>query len=87
MRVACPLSASGIPDALLERYGLVQRRCAGQTARYKDVLIYSREYKFTELDKKFVDQLYASKNEVAFREYRWKAGWEKNFFPKHGKWF
>lgn len=61
---------SPIPDALLERYGLVQRRCAGQTARYKDVLIYPREYKFTELDKKFVDQLYASKNEVAFREYR-----------------
>lgn len=60
---------SPIPEKLLQRYGLVQRRCMAPNNRYKDLLIYPKGYKFSELDRKFIDKLYASKNEVAFKEY------------------
>lgn len=60
---------SPIPDKQLERYGLVQRRCRVNNNKYKDMLIYPKGYKFSALDKKFIDKLYASKNEVAFKEY------------------
>ncbi len=60
---------SPIPEKLLRRYDLVQRRCTVANNKYKDILIYPKGYQFSELDKKFIDKLYASKNEVAFREY------------------
>lgn len=60
---------SPIPEDLLERYQLVQRRCVVSGNRYKDLLIYPSGYRFSELDKRFIDKLYAEKNEVAFREY------------------
>lgn len=60
---------SPIPERFLELYGLVQRKCHVENHKYKDLLVYSKGYTFSELDKKFIDQLYASKNEVAFRQY------------------
>lgn len=60
---------SPIPDEWLERYNLVQRRCHVVSHKYKDLLIYPKGYKFSELDKKFLDKLYESKNEVALKEY------------------
>lgn len=60
---------SPVPEKMLERYGLLQRKCAAPDNKYKDLLIYSRDYKFTELDKKFIDELYKAKTEVAFKEY------------------
>jgi DNA-binding transcriptional LysR family regulator len=58
-----------IPEKWLERYHLVQRKCKASGNRLKDVFFYPKDYKFSELDRKFIDKLYASKNEVAFKEY------------------
>jgi DNA-binding transcriptional LysR family regulator len=60
---------SPIPEELLARYELVQRKCHVSNHKYKDLLIYPKGYKFSVLDKKFLDKLYESKNEVAFKEY------------------
>lgn len=46
---------------VLERYGLVQRKCAENKKIYKDVLIYRDGYKLTRLDKQFVTALCESK--------------------------
>lgn len=60
---------SPVPDDFLNRYNLVQRKCYLSDIKYKDLLIYSEGYKFTSLDKKFIDKLYESKNELSFKEY------------------
>ena len=60
---------SPIPEDLLDRYELIQRKCFINGNRHKDVLIYPKNYKLSPLDKKFVDKLYESKNEVAFNNY------------------
>jgi hypothetical protein len=60
---------SPIPQSFLELYGLVQRKCCAAKHKYKDLLICPKGYAFTSLDKQFIDHLYASKNEVAFRQY------------------
>ncbi|MBR6513584.1 MAG: LysR family transcriptional regulator [Clostridia bacterium] len=52
---------SPIPDDLLDRYGLVQKRCVDNTKVYRDVLIYREGYKLTELDKAFITVLCDSK--------------------------
>jgi hypothetical protein len=61
---------SPIPEKWLSRYHLVQRKSKVSCNQYKDVLIYPKEYKFTELDLKFINKLYEAKNEVTFREYK-----------------
>lgn len=60
---------SPVPDSYLERYKLVQRVCRKPDNRYKDVLIYRDDYLFTEYDKLFQKNLYASKIEVSSRKY------------------
>ena len=60
---------SPIPQEWLDRYALVQRTCRADNHKCKDLLIYRKGYKLTALDKKFIDKLYESKNEVAFKEY------------------
>ncbi len=60
---------SPIPQELLKRYDLVQRKCPVPNHQCKDVLIYPKGYKFTALDKKLIDKLYEAKNEVAYQEY------------------
>ncbi|MDR2397662.1 MAG: LysR family transcriptional regulator [Spirochaetaceae bacterium] len=57
---------SPIPEPLLERYCLVQRRCNLANNLFKDVLIYPQAYAFSPLDKKFIDHVYASKNALSF---------------------
>ncbi len=53
---------SPAPDKLLERYGLVQKQCEENKKIYKDVLIYRKDYKLSELDKLFISELSKSKN-------------------------
>ena len=60
---------SPIPERFLELYGLVQRKCHIENHKYKDLLVYPKGYQLTALDRKFVDELFASKNEVAFCQY------------------
>ena len=41
----------------LERFGLVERVCAENTKKYRDILIYKKNYTLSELDKMFIDEL------------------------------
>lgn len=45
------------PQSLLDRYDLIQRKCLDNKKVYKDVLIYKKSYKLTELDKGFITEL------------------------------
>ncbi|MCX7615490.1 MAG: LysR family transcriptional regulator [Clostridiales bacterium] len=58
-----------IPEDLAVKYDLVQRRCKATNRLHKDVLIYPIGYMFSDLDKKFMDKLYESKNEVSLKNY------------------
>ena len=60
---------SPVPEDLLHRYNLVQRKCSTTNNLHKDVLICSRNYKLSDLDKQFIDKLFKAKNEVAFSLY------------------
>lgn len=60
---------SPLPQDLLDRYHLVQRRCHGNHNTFKDMLVYSRNYKFNAIDKLFLNKLYEVKNEIAFIDY------------------
>ncbi|MBR3966729.1 MAG: LysR family transcriptional regulator [Clostridia bacterium] len=53
---------SPMPDRLLERYGLVHKKCPDNKKLYRDVLIYKKDYKLTDLDKMFICELEDAKN-------------------------
>ncbi len=52
---------SPLPDRLLERLHLVQRECSDYQRTYRDLLIYRKDYRLTELDKCFITELTKSK--------------------------
>lgn len=52
---------SPVPDSLIKRYGLVQKPCKDNRKVYRDVLIYHKNYKLTDLDRQFIEQLNISK--------------------------
>ena len=52
---------SPIPDGLLEKYRLIQKRCVNNTKLYRDMLIYKKSYKLSELDKDFVTEVVRAK--------------------------
>lgn len=52
---------SPVPKKLLDRYGLVQKRCKENTKIYRDVLIYRKEYHLTSIDRRFITELCNSK--------------------------
>ena len=52
---------SPTPKSMLDRYGLVMRRCVNNKKVYKDVLIYKKGYKLTCLDRQFISELNDSK--------------------------
>ncbi len=54
---------SPAPDKLLKRYDLVQKECDENKKIYKDVLIYRKDYKLSELDRLFISELSKSKKE------------------------
>lgn len=60
---------SPLPQELLDRYHLVQRRCSISGNSFKDVFIYPKDYKLSAIDKLFLNKLYEMKNEVAFLDY------------------
>lgn len=55
---------SPVSETLLDRFGLVRRSCAENRKIYKDLLIYKKDYKLTELDKAFVTELCRVKREL-----------------------
>ena len=44
-------------EETLKKYNLVQVECVDNKKIYKDILIYKKGYKLTELDKKFITAL------------------------------
>lgn len=52
---------SPMPEEILRRYDLVQKICPDNKKIYKDVLIYHKNYKLTDLDKKFISQVHIAK--------------------------
>lgn len=52
---------SPAPQKVLDRYGLVQRKCADNKKIYKDVLVYRDGYKLTGLDNQFITELCEAK--------------------------
>ena len=52
---------SPAPQRILDRYNLVQKKCADNKKVYKDVLIYLKGYKLTKLDKDFITALCESR--------------------------
>ena len=57
---------SPLPQKLLDRYGLVQKRCAENKKVYKDVLIYKEGYRLTPLDKQFITELCEAKRKCLY---------------------
>ncbi|MCR4819052.1 MAG: LysR family transcriptional regulator [Fretibacterium sp.] len=54
---------SPVPDKLLHRYELVQKKCPDNSRTYQDVLIYRKGYTLSELDRQFIAEVRASKRE------------------------
>lgn len=52
---------SPVPEQTLKRYGLIQRKCVDNTRVYKDMLIYRKDYRLTDLDNCFITELCNSK--------------------------
>ncbi len=55
---------SPIPQRLLDQYGLVQKKCLANKKKYRDVLVYRKNYHFTEMDKKFISLVQEYKSNV-----------------------
>lgn len=53
---------SPVPRALLDKYGLVTRPCPLNGKKYKDVLIYRRDYKLSDFDNRFITEVCNSKH-------------------------
>jgi DNA-binding transcriptional LysR family regulator len=56
---------SPVPEPLLERYDLVQRKCVFTNNRYKDALIYRKDYRLTALDSRFLKKVIVSRDAAA----------------------
>jgi DNA-binding transcriptional LysR family regulator len=61
--------ASPIPEKLLKRYSLVQRKCEVSDNKYKDLLICRTGYRLTDLDKKLINIIFKTKNEMMLNKY------------------
>ena len=53
---------SPVPEQLLRRYDLVQRKCVDDRKLYQDVLIHRTGYARSELDERFILEIHASKD-------------------------
>lgn len=56
------MRVSPVPKPLLDKYGLVTRELPAGGKIYKDVLIYRKDYKLTETDKRFITEMCDSKH-------------------------
>ncbi len=60
---------SPTPQTLLDRYGLVQKKCVDNKKIYKDVLIYQKGYQLSDLDRTFITELCRSKRKYIEADY------------------
>lgn len=52
---------SPIPQKTLDRYGLVQLPCVDNDKIYKDILVYKKDYRLTDMDKSFITEVCQSR--------------------------
>lgn len=55
---------SPVPQRILDKYHLVMRPCSTDQKKYRDVLIYKKNYRLTDMDCRFIDSLTKYKREV-----------------------
>ena len=58
---------SPLPESVLHSNGFVQRKCAN-IGKFEDFLIYRSGYRFSRLDRSFIDKLYLQRNQVAYMD-------------------
>lgn len=56
---------SPLPEEMIHSSGLVTRKCAG-AGKFEDFLIYRSGYRFSRLDRAFIDKLYLQRNRLAY---------------------
>ncbi len=49
--------SSPLPGEMLEEYGVIQKKCVDFQKDYKDILVYKKEYLFSDMDKRFLDKV------------------------------
>ncbi len=52
---------SPIPDEMLNQHNLIEKECSFSKKKYKDVLIYRKDYKLSDLDKAFIQNVHKAK--------------------------
>lgn len=53
---------SPIPQDLMDKFNLVEKKCNLNNKTYKDVLIYRKKYHLTKLDHEFIEKIIQAKN-------------------------
>ncbi len=56
---------SPLPEEMLAQFPFVQKKCS-QNGQFKDVLISRQGYRFSKLDREFIDRLCLQRNRIAF---------------------
>ena len=51
---------------LLEKYGLTQKKCEIPNERCRDVFVFQKGYKFSDIERRFIDILSETKNNLTF---------------------
>ena len=59
--------SSALPEDMLERNGLVQRKCRNG-GQFKDLIVSKQGYRFSKLDRALIDRLCLERNKAAFRD-------------------
>lgn len=62
--------ASPVPEAVLEKYHLVQRKCQDKNVKGNDEIVYLEDFRISDLYERFIDKLYESRNRLAYGRYR-----------------
>lgn len=55
---------SPMPQEVLDRYGLIQRRCSDVKRTTRDMLIYQHNYRLSSVDQMFLDELEHTKDNI-----------------------
>ncbi|XMB72213.1 LysR family transcriptional regulator [Mycoplasmatota bacterium WC30] len=58
------LWGSPIPEDMLNKYNLVEKQCSDRQNIYKDVLIFKKNYKLSELDLLFITEITKAKRKI-----------------------
>lgn len=61
---------SSIPQDLLDRYNLIERKVEEKTRLYKDVLIHRKDYHLSQYDNMFIEELISAKRRVFGETFR-----------------